>query len=237
MPVPPFRIAARLVPLAAVGAVLALGACDGKPGPRADAGAGTASVARTDPSAAALAAAEPYEALTESAFDVPVKDLKTRLGVANSAFERAGPTLPAGARREIATLNERIGQALGAGDRTAVALGAVEAYRILVSAHPPAPSGVPVDVHLLDYAGFRYTALMQSRPIRWSEMSATVADARTRWTALAPTVRSAGLKGAVEEALRGMEAGAKLRNAPLAAHAVATELALVDALEEAAARP
>lgn len=112
----------------------------------------------------------------------------------------------------------------------------MEAYRILVMAQDPVSAKVPIPVSLLDYAGFKYSAQMKSRPVAWDAMSASVREARAEWRKVSGSVRSDGLKGAFEEALVGMEDGARLKNPALAQHAAAIELALVDLLEDHLAR-
>ena len=100
-----------------------------------------------------------------------------------------------------------------------------------MSAQDASPQ-VPVEVSLLDYAGFRYDANSKSRPVNWDQMTADAAYARETWTRISPRVTARGLSGAFDSALSGMETAVAQKNAVAAGIAVSNELALVDALEE-----
>ncbi|MGO4409276.1 MULTISPECIES: hypothetical protein [unclassified Brevundimonas] len=178
-----------------------------------------------------LAAAEDYETLTESAFDKPVAELEV--------LQRAGYQKAQGLRRlldaaqgaQINALNGRLDAARTAQDRAAIAIAAVETFRILVSAQD-ASGKTPVDVSLLDYAGFKFDALNKARPVNWDEMAADARFARETWARLSPQVKAPGLSGAFESAVSGMELAAARKNDVAASVAASNELALVDALEE-----
>ena len=129
------------------------------------------------------------------------------------------------------TLGAGIDTAMRDQNRSALAIAAVETYRVLVSAQD-ASAQVPVEVSLLDYAGFRYDANAKSKPINWGRMTADVVFARETWTRISPRVTAKGLSGAFDSALSGMETAVAQKNAVAAGIAVSNELALVDALEE-----
>ncbi len=179
-----------------------------------------------------LAAAEPFEAITEQAFDASPATLETLLGEAQTKVAAARPRLNPASAGKLDGITRQLPELIRRKDRAGTALSSVEAYRILVTAQDPATAKAPVPVSLLDYAGFKYSAQLKSSPVAWDAMSASVGEARAEWAKISGSVRSSGLKGAFEEALVGMEDGARLKNAALAQHAAATELALVDLLEE-----
>ncbi|TAJ68829.1 MAG: hypothetical protein EPO51_25190 [Phenylobacterium sp.] len=226
-----------LVALAATGAV-AIASCSGPADKRA-ASAERPSAAAA-PFAAAqdplLAAAEPFEALTEQAFDASPAALEAILTEARTKVAPARLRLSPAAAGKLDEITTRLPDLIHRQDRARTALSSMEAYRILVMAQDPATAKAPVPVSLLDYAGFKYSAQLKSRPAAWGAMSASVREARAEWSKISGSVRSNGLKGAFEEALGGMEDGARLKNPALAQYAAATELALVDLLEEHLAR-
>ena len=229
------------VPLnvALVGAtsIMILSAC----GPREDVAA-SASSAKPQASQAAvrneklLAAAEPFEALTEQAFTAPMPELTKLLAEGRAKAAVASVALDGPAAAQLRDLSSDLNAAFGGGDRSAVALASVESYRVLVSAQDAATAKAPIAVSLLDYAGFKYAGHLKARPPKWDEMATDVAFAKTTWAGLSGQVTSAGLKGAFETALSGMEDGVAQRNRSLAEHSAQTELALVDLLEEHLAR-
>ncbi|WP_309606980.1 hypothetical protein [Phenylobacterium sp.] len=199
-------------------------------GPTAGASAsGAAPAATMNPH---LAAAEPFEALAEQAFDATpavLGDLQSQAAAKVSVVR--GALTPVDAKRIDATMAD-IGAAVTRRDRAAIALASLEAYQVLVSGQDPRTIKVPIDVSLLDYAGFKSAALLKGGAPNWPAVAADVAYARAHWTQLSGQVTSPSLKAAFEESLKGMEAGSAQKNLPLAQHATATELSLVDLLEE-----
>lgn len=184
-----------------------------------------------------LAAAEPFETLTERAFDAPPKELAKLVAEAKAKAAVADALLDGKGRAELSQRSAELDAAVQRNDQAAIAITSVESYRVLVSAQDAATAKAPIAVSLLDYAGFKYDAHLKAQRPEWSEMSKDVAYAKATWASLRPNVRSSGLQGSFETALQGMEEGVTQKNVALAKHAVRTELALVDLLEEALARP
>jgi len=222
-------------------ASIALLGCSGP----ADGGAasspkGAGSVSSSSPMAGRnvplLAAAEPFEALTEQAFDAPPAELAKLVAAAKAKAAPANAFLGESGRAELSQRSAELDAAVERNDRTAIAIASVESYRVLVSAQDAATAKAPIAVSLLDYAGFKYDAHLKAQRPEWSEMSKDVAYARATWAGLGPSVSSSGLRGSFETALQGMEAGVAQKNLPLAKHAGQMELALVDLLEESLAR-
>ena len=227
------RITQSLAGVAAIAVLAAsLTACN----PQADkanppATATAASPVASDRNVRLLAAAEGYETLTETAFDKTFPELAASLTAARQKASEARTFLATDQAARLDSLGAGIDAALRDQNRSAIAIAAVESYRVLVSAQD-ASAQVPVEVSLLDYAGFRYDANAKSRPVDWDQMTADVAYARETWARISPRVTAKGLSGAFESALSGMEIAVAQKNAVAAEIAVSNELALVDALEE-----
>ncbi|MEO8519766.1 MAG: hypothetical protein ABI603_00300 [Acidobacteriota bacterium] len=178
-----------------------------------------------------LGAAEGYETLTETAFDAPFAELGATLATARKQAADVRTLLSPDAAGRLDALAAEIDGALQRQDRRATAIAAVESYRALVSAQD-ASALVPVEVSLLDYAGFKYDAFVKARPPDWDQMANVVAYARDTWARLAPRVAAKGLRGAFESTLSGMDTAVREKNELAARLAVSDQLALVDALEE-----
>lgn len=199
--------------------------------------AGDAAAASKDKMAASrpagtpiAAAAEPFEALTEQAF---AGDWKTLDGLIADAGKAVAETaLPGDRSALMAQRMTLIGQARSNEDRVGLALAGVEGYRELIESQDPAVASPPIAVSLLDYAGFRYDALSQADPVDWPEMARTVDFARKQWSQLGTVMPSKALGGVMGEALAGMAKAVEQKNPAFARSAAATELALVDLLEE-----
>lgn len=188
------------------------------------------SPARADPNAALLAAAEPFEALTETAFTATPPALDAAIAEVRTAAARVRGDLPAAARTGLDERLAAIASARGAGKRADLAIAAVEGYRILVSGASGAAK-VPMAVNLLDYAGFRYDADLKAKPVRWTDMSEAVSFGREQWASISPGVTDRALSAGMETSLKDMAAAASTKNPTLAAASAQRELALVDDLE------
>jgi hypothetical protein len=177
-----------------------------------------------------LAAAEPYEALTESAFIKSPEELeRMRKSARDEAARIVDILAPADADR-LDALDEEIARAVTSGARPDIALGAVESYKVLVSAQGKT-AVVPREVSLLDYAGFRYDALAKATPSRWSEMGDTAAYADEVWAKVASSVSDAALAARFDAALAAMREAVDRQDVDAAQSSVQSELALVDELE------
>lgn len=179
-----------------------------------------------------LAAAEPFEGLTESAFTDPAAKLDASITIAERAAQSVRDALPTQAYAQLDAKLAEVRRARRANNRADLALASIEGYRILVSAVPGAPV-VPIDVSLLDYAGFRYNANTQATPPRWDDMTRATDFARQRWSSLENKQLPASLGRRLVESLVAMESAAKRRDVVAARASAKTELDLVDELEAA----
>ena len=227
--------------VAAASSLIILSACSPRGDPAKTAPSAPATAAAVTSPAPALnphlAAAEPFEALAEQAFDATPAALGVLQSEAVAQVSAVRGALTPADTKTIDAIMVEIGSAVTSKDRPKLALASLEAYRVLVSGQDPRTIKVPIDVSLLDYAGFKYDALLKGSAPAWPAVAADVAYARQRWSQLSGQVTSPSLKAAFEQALKGMEAGSAEKNLSLAKHASATELALVDLLEEHFEKP
>lgn len=177
-----------------------------------------------------LAAAESFEALTEQASTASSHDLEKLVRDAKNAATAITPALPAPVSAEIASLMDAVENAHSRGDKIGIALSSIEIYRLLVS-EVPEGMPIPVNVSLLDYAGFRYQADLNETPPRWRDMALAIEYATMRWSELRPMVNDAALASRFEQALTDMGRFIDSEDANLARSAVIAELDLVDELE------
>jgi hypothetical protein len=191
------------------------------------AGSGDAAAAN----ALLLASAEPFEDLTESAFSASRARLDGMIRKTGMAAAKVRDLLPQDAAGELDGRLGELAAARKAMNRPGLARAAVEVYRLLVSAVTP-PLKVPVEVSLLDYAGFRYSADLKARPADWNDMAAALAVANNNWAKIAAQITRPVLKAEVDKALSDMGGAQRAKSARLAGIAVDEELELVDRLEE-----
>lgn len=215
-------------------ALCLVAACNRNPnaagsGPPTSAVPATQAPAPTPPASRQLQAAEPFEALTETAFSATPPELGTAVTKAEAAAAAIMHDLPRDAAGRLADQIRQVKAEHAAGNRAGVALASVEAYRTLVTAAPPAK--VPNAVNLLDYAGFRYQADLRAQPVRWQDAVAAAAFAQAQWDQLRPKVTDAALEARVTAAVNELKAAAAVRDRAKAERAANAELALVDELE------
>lgn len=216
-------------------ATLLLAACGNTPensqSGATDPNAGQQIAPAPDTSAQLLAAAEPFEALTERAGTASAQEREAMIGDAKSAAAAVRPLLSAGAVAEIDQMLTAIDRANASGDTIATALSSIEIYRLIVSAVPEGTK-IPVDVSLLDYAGFRYQANAGATPPHWDDMASAVQYANEHWASVALSVRDEALSSRFQTALNEMKQAQQTRDVERARSSATTELDLVDELEQ-----
>ena len=198
--------------------------------PDANVTASTAPAASTG-NAAILAAAEPFEKLTETAFSATPTVLDATIAEVKTAAQGVRGTLAADATGRLDQHLSTIDAARKSNNRADLAIAAVEGYRILVSGAAPGAK-VPAAVNLLDYAGFRYAADLKAKPTRWADMTQAASFGREQWALISPQVTDAALRANMDKALTEMASAATSRDAAAGSAAAQRELALVDDLEK-----
>lgn len=223
-----------LTPVALSILILSLEACGQAP----QRGAADNQAAATNPAAPAklgpterlLAAAEPFEKLTEIAFTAPLPEIDKTIVDAHSAAASVRPLLSTASANLADKLFLDIDRARKGSDRPGLALASIEIYRGIVSS-VPSGTKVPSAVSLLDYAGFRYQADLKAAPPRWKDMSDAMRFAQSQWSALKPKLNDTALATSFEKTLADMEKAVAKKDVAFAAASAAEELNMVDKLE------
>jgi hypothetical protein len=177
-----------------------------------------------------LASAEPFELLTEGAFTDPVSRLDQMIAHGRDAVGGIRSLLSPGAARRTDELLAALQRDRANGKRADLALSSIEIYRILVSS-VGVRTKIPADVSLLDYAGFRFQADLQAKPVRWDDMREAILFANNHWVVIASRVSDKSVSVPLETALSQMAIAVEHRDPMLAATAVNDELNQVDKLE------
>ena len=193
--------------------------------------AGAAAPANTMSNEKLRAAAKPFENLTEISFSATLPAIDRTIGEAESAAREIGGSLPADAVRRMDMLISAMKSTRQKQDRAGLALASIEVYRVLVSAVTD-NAKVPIEVSLLDYAGFRYDADLEASPIRWGDMAQAVSFAHENWNKLPPRTKPFPVAQEFEKAITDMDNAVIQKIGSLAASSVKIELDLVDRLEK-----
>ncbi len=183
-----------------------------------------------------LAAAEPFEVLTETAFDQDLKKVDAAIAKADAAAPTVRPLLTGSAQGVLDKRIAEIKAARAVGNRADLAQSSIEIYRVLVTEGSGA-SSVPSEVSLLDYAGFRYMADLQAAPTRWDDMVVASDFAKQNWAIVKPRIKDAATVTKFQAVIDNMAAAAAIKNADRAKVSGGAELDLVDVLEQSFNEP
>ena len=183
------------------------------------------------PNRVLLAAASPFEDLTEFALANDTRGMRQALKAYGDQAAAVDKVLSVPARREMAALLAAIRRAESKGDNQEVALNSVEAYRVLVESLDPNGLVVPTQVSKLDYVGFKLKVLLAASPPDWPAIQTTIDAAGRHWHELEPRVGDKALRDAVKAMLGGLHQAASTMNTEMAVFAAQMDLAMVDLLE------
>lgn len=176
-------------------------------------------------------ASEIFENLSEASATVDEAGLKKAL----AAFEVLRPALAKSLSAERRNALDAAVAGAREGwqrqDRGAVALQSIEAFRVLQEAIDRKGQRVPVEVSLLDYAGFKTKALLVSPSPDWGQAAKTVQEASGWWPAIRSRVKDQALQAAMDHAVSGLKDAAARKDPALLAFAAELDLILVDGLE------
>jgi hypothetical protein len=117
-------------------------------------------------------------------------------------------------------------------NRNLMALQSMEAYRVLQESMDFTGAAAPLEVPLLDYAGFKITTLLKAPKKDWDKIQATAKEANGWWRNIAPKITDQALLDAMSRTITDLYAAANSKNIKLLAAAAKKDLALVDDLEK-----
>ncbi|TAK07906.1 MAG: hypothetical protein EPO39_05605 [Candidatus Manganitrophaceae bacterium] len=178
-----------------------------------------------------LTVASPFEDITEYVLAGQKEKITLSLKAYGEQAPQLDSVLSRRAKEELKSLVSGIEQAQRQGHFEEIALKSVEAYRVLIESLDRGSLQAPVEVSLLDYAGFKTRALLHRKAVDWSSIQSTVNEAQQHWNAIEPRVMDKGLRDAVNTAMEGMKKASAARNTDMADFAAQVDLALVDLLE------
>ncbi len=117
-------------------------------------------------------------------------------------------------------------------DFPGLALEAVETYRLLATARERGKLKVPMEVDLLDYAGFKLKVLSKRQPPDWQAMKGVAAEAAKDWQAIQGRVADKCLRAVMNTTMAGLNRAMEGQDAAMAGFAGQVVLDLVDLLEQ-----
>ena len=183
---------------------------------------------KTDPLAGG---AEIFENLTEASPVLDAVGFKKSLSEFETLYPEISMRLSPERKMRLDNLVTGVRNAWRNGDRRAMAIQSVEAYRLLQESIDHSGQPVPVEVPLLDYAGFKLNALLLSTRPDWRLVAKTAQEASTWWTAIRPQITDKSLRAAMDHTVDGIKHAAARKDPQLLRFAAKMDLILVDGLE------
>lgn len=175
-----------------------------------------------------LKATDPFETLAETALTDNAGKINDAYKAAQASRTSTRALLPASSTARYDDLFKALETAQTKHDHLAVSLQAAELYKVLVSALDSAALTIPKEIHLLDYIGFRSSALVQPSAPDWAAISATATEGSGYWAAVREKVGDTKLRGKMDKALADLTKGAHQHDVSLTKKSVKADLDLVD---------
>jgi hypothetical protein len=198
---------------------------------------GTATTYRSAPIAAKKAnpvadAAEIFEKLTETAATISAPAVQKLFAQWDALYPAVNAAVPPENQARLANLMGDVRAAWQVRNRNLMALQSMEAYRVLQESMDFTGAAVPIEVPLLDYAGFKITTLLKAPKKDWDKIHATAKEANGWWINIAPRITDRALLDAMSRTIADLYAAAKNRDVKLLSASAKKDLALVDDLEK-----
>lgn len=174
----------------------------------------------------------PFEDIIEYALAGKDSDVLKALTIADQNSNSIATTLPARAAHKFTALMDALRQAVMIKNNRKTARSAVEIFRLLAETLQVDSLGLPKEVSLLDYAGFKLLVLAASKRPDWGDIRMTIDEATNWWNAIKSKVSMNGLSNTFDTLICGLETSAKTRNVDMLRFAAQMTLDLVDLLED-----
>jgi hypothetical protein len=180
-----------------------------------------------------LKATAPFEDMVEPALAKNQKGIARLLALADKQAQSIKEILPAAAATQFETLLQTIHKAAQSGDGMTVAQNAVMIFRLLVDNLHADALKIPIEISLLDWAGYQLIVLAAAERPDWDAMRKVAADADSWWNGTAKKISDKNLRAAVTSTMQGLAQSTKEQNLSMVKFAARIDLDLVDLLEGA----
>ena len=187
---------------------------------------------QTDPRNQAIGeVASIYEDLTEFALARDRGSADEAVGKIVLGLSSIHPLLDAKAAEKSATNLKAIESSVAAQDWEKAALHAVDGYGLLEETLDASRLLMPIDVSMMDYTGFKLSALASATSVDWTTVSATIEQSAKHWATLEAQVKDKGLRDTLNSIHAGLNTALVEKNASQLAFGAQMELDVVDLLE------
>ena len=171
------------------------------------------------------------ENLVEFALDGNAGKIAETANAIEASLPKLRTAVPATTFKAIESRVRDQRTAVKAGTAIATALASVEIYRLLQETIDPRSRAVPVQVPLLDYAGFKILALAKGDAVQRASIDATVKEAASFWKQVETRISSVALRNMIGSIMTGLADAAAAKDPAYTAFAAKMLLESVDLLE------
>ncbi|MDB6059603.1 MAG: hypothetical protein JWO95_3447 [Verrucomicrobiales bacterium] len=181
---------------------------------------------------ALLHATAPYEDVIEPALHHDNAKIAKMLAAADQDVAATKAALPGTVAKKFDNLRAKLHKAADAQDGRAIAANAVEIFRLIVDQLATEALTVPIEVELMDYAGYKMQVLAAAENPDWVAIKKITDDNDNWWQAIAKSkVTNKQLRASVNSAVRGAKQAADEKNVGMLKFGAQMVLDLVDVLE------
>jgi hypothetical protein len=179
-----------------------------------------------------LKATAPFEDMVGPALAGDGKGIAKLLAKVDKEADAVKKVLPADAATHFDKLSQALHKAAAARDGLALAQNAVQLFRLLVDNLKTDELKIPIEVSMLDWAGYQLLVLAAAEKPDWEAMRKVADDADKWWKGIAKSkVTEKNLRATVTTALAGLHQATQEKNLSMAKFGAQVTLDLVDLLE------
>jgi hypothetical protein len=179
-----------------------------------------------------LHATAAYEDMVEPALANDSAKMAKFLAIGDQEASATAKVLPTAAARKFENLRKALHKAADLKDGRGVAASSVELFKVLVDHLTANALVVPVEVELMDYAGYKMQVLSAADHPDWNAISKITSQNAGWWQAIAKSrVTNKQLRASVTSAVRGAEQAANEKNVSMLKFGAQMVLDLVDVVE------
>lgn len=175
--------------------------------------------------------AEIFENLTEASPVINAAAFNDSMAKFEALYPNISVHLSPDRKKRLDFLVAGVRKAWHKGDRGPMAIDSIEIYRLLQESIDHSGQPVPVEVPMLDYAGFKFKALLLSKHPDWKQVRKTTQEASAWWAAIKTKVTDKSLRDAMAHTIVGIKEASDLKDPKLLGFTAEMDLILVDGLE------
>lgn len=188
-------------------------------------------VSAASPSDPLADGAEIFENLTEASPVITASAFNDSMAKFTTLYPKISAHLSPDRKKRLDFMVAGVRKAWEKGNRGSMAIDSIEIYRLLQESIDHSKQPVPIEVPLLDYAGFKLKALLLAKHPDWKQVRKTTQEASAWWAAIKSRVTDKSLSDGMAYTVFGIKEASGLKDAKFLGFTAEVDLILVDGLE------